>query len=77
LHSELPKKVTWQKRLFIAVVVVMATGMVVASWDIARRTTFPGSKGQLQERIRKQFSGKNSVDSVGKKPSKSLDFSSK
>jgi len=54
---------TWQKRLFIFIVLVMAAGMAIASWDIARRTTFPGSKGQLKERIRRQLSGPDTIKS--------------
>ena len=60
---------TWQKRLFIFIVIVMAAGMVIASWDIARKTTFPGSKGQLRERIRKQISGPDSIRPGAKGPS--------
>jgi flagellar basal body-associated protein FliL len=52
---------TWQKRLFIFIVILMAAGMAIASWDIARKTTFPGSKGQLKERIRKQLSGSDTI----------------
>ncbi|MFM7329195.1 MAG: hypothetical protein ACKO3B_10735 [Bacteroidota bacterium] len=45
----------WQNKLFILIVVLLAAGMAIASWDIARKTTFPGSKSQLKERIKKQF----------------------
>ena len=45
----------WQNKLFILIVILLAAGMAIASWDISRKTTFPGSKGQLKERIKKQF----------------------
>ncbi|MBS1681794.1 MAG: hypothetical protein JST48_08795 [Bacteroidetes bacterium] len=43
------------KKIFILLVVVFLLGLGFASYDISRRTTFPGSKPQLKERIEKQF----------------------
>ena len=51
----------WQNKLFIFIVVLLAGGMAVASWDIARKTTFPGSKGQLKERIKRQFASPDTL----------------
>ena len=44
------------KKIFIFFIVLFLIGIVLASVDIARRTTFPGSKSQLKERIKKQLS---------------------
>ncbi|MEY3404725.1 MAG: hypothetical protein ACO263_02355 [Cyclobacteriaceae bacterium] len=44
------------KKIFILFIVLFLIGIVIASVDIARRTTFPGSKSQLKERIKKQLS---------------------
>ncbi|MGE0772204.1 MAG: hypothetical protein AB7K37_10865 [Cyclobacteriaceae bacterium] len=44
------------KKLFVAFAIVFAILLAWASYDIASRTTFPGSKPQLKERIKKQFS---------------------
>jgi hypothetical protein len=46
---------TRSKKLFAALSVVFLIGLIYASYDIGKRTTFPGSKPQLQERIKKQF----------------------
>ncbi len=43
------------KKIFLAAGVVFFALLFYASYDIATRTTFPGSKPQLQERIKKQF----------------------
>jgi hypothetical protein len=51
------------KKLFLLIVVLFALGLGYASYDISRRTTFPGSKGQLKERIKKQFFEKDSLKS--------------
>ena len=44
-----------QKKIFIAAAVVFLGLLAYASFDISRRTTFPGSKGQLKERIDKTY----------------------
>ncbi len=56
-----PTDMKWQNKLFILIVILLAAGMAIASWDIARKTTFPGSKGQLKERIKKQFSASDTT----------------
>lgn len=39
------------KKLFLLVAVIFLLLLFYVSYDIARRTTFPGSKPQLKERI--------------------------
>ena len=54
------------KKIFIFFIVLFLIGIIVASVDIARRTTFPGSKSQLKERIKKQLTEPAArQDSVG------------
>jgi hypothetical protein len=57
---------TRPRKVFIAAVVVFAAALLYASYDIATRTTFPGSKPQLKERIKDKWAGRDSVkrDSV-------------
>lgn len=43
------------KKIFAGLAVVFAVLLVYASYDISTRTTFPGSKPQLKERIEEQF----------------------
>jgi cytochrome b len=43
------------KKLFVVFAVIFAILLGYASYDIARRTTFPGSKPQLQERLKKTY----------------------
>jgi len=54
------------KKIFIFFIVLFLIGILVASIDFAKRTTFPGSKGQLKERIKKQFSESDSSEYVSK-----------
>ncbi|MEM9832524.1 MAG: hypothetical protein AAF944_17960 [Bacteroidota bacterium] len=42
---------TLQKKIFLVVAVLFLLIMLYLSYDIAQRTTFPGSKPNLQERI--------------------------
>ncbi|WP_343852219.1 hypothetical protein [Algoriphagus jejuensis] len=42
---------TKNKKIFLAVFVVFMLIMFWIGYDISRRTTFPGSKGNLEERI--------------------------
>lgn len=60
------------KRIFVisAILFFMALGYI--SYDISSRTTFPGSKPQLKERIRNQYKAPtNPVDST-KAPTKAI-----
>jgi hypothetical protein len=49
------------KKIFLLMAVVFLILLIYASIDIASRTTFPGSKPQLKERIKKQFESTDSV----------------
>lgn len=52
--------------IFRLIIVLFLLALAWTGYDITRRTTFPGSKGQLGERIRKQWaspSGNAPVDS--------------
>jgi len=56
--------------MFVLIALIFLAVLFYASYDIARRTTFPGSKPQLKERIGKTYfnGGKDSVatDSLNK-----------
>jgi hypothetical protein len=52
---------TRSKKIFLGGAVVFFIGIAFASYDISRRTTFPGSKPQLQERIKKQYNLSDSL----------------
>ncbi|MEJ2005502.1 MAG: hypothetical protein P8X57_11180 [Cyclobacteriaceae bacterium] len=52
---------TRQKRIFIFFAVLFFLAMAYVAYDISRRTTFPGSKPQLQERIKNTYSEQDSV----------------
>jgi hypothetical protein len=58
------------KKLFVAGVVVFVLGIAYFSYDVSKRTTFPGSKPQLQERIKERFLEKDSlvIDSIKTEP---------
>jgi len=49
------------KKVFAGLAVVFAISLIYASYDISTRTTFPGSKPQLKERIEEQFLKTDSV----------------
>ena len=42
------------KKIFLALFVLFMLVILYVSYDISRRTTFPGSKGNLKERISKE-----------------------
>lgn len=44
-----------QKKIFLWSTAAFMVFILFVSYDIASRTTFPGSKGQLQDRVRKHF----------------------
>jgi hypothetical protein len=52
-----------QKKIFVLLAVVFLVLLFYASYDIGRRTTFPGSKPQLKTRIEKQFFKADSIKS--------------
>ncbi|MCA6078753.1 hypothetical protein [Fulvivirga sedimenti] len=56
-----------QKRIFIILAILFFAAMAYVAYDISSRTTFPGSKPQLKERIEKQYNSDESIDSAGVK----------
>ena len=53
------------KKIFVLLAVVFAILLAYASYDISRKTTFPGSKSQLKERLKEKYSAKDSVSNDG------------
>jgi len=51
------------KKVFIVFSIVFLALLGYASFDIARKTTFPGSKPQLKERIKEEFIDQDSIKS--------------
>ncbi|MBS1952380.1 MAG: hypothetical protein OJF59_001995 [Cytophagales bacterium] len=49
------------KKIFILFFVLFLLLLFYASYDISTRTTFPGSKPQLKERIKKQYFEKDTL----------------
>jgi len=49
------------KRIFLGFAVVFFVLLFYASYDIATRTTFPGSKPQLKERIERDYVKKDTI----------------
>jgi flagellar basal body-associated protein FliL len=43
------------KIIFISAFIVFMIALIYASYDISQRTTFPGSKPQLKERIKQTY----------------------
>jgi hypothetical protein len=54
------------KKIFLVFAAVFFALLIYASYDISSRTTFPGSKPQLKERLKVQFLDTDStkVDTV-------------
>lgn len=54
------------KKIFVLLAIVFVILLAYASYDISRKTTFPGSKSQLKERLKEKYAGKDTVsnDSV-------------
>ncbi len=51
------------KKIFVGFAIVFFLFLAYISYDISSRTTFPGSKPQLKERIKKQFLETDSLSS--------------
>lgn len=51
------------KKLFVIAAIVFFVVLFYASYDISKKTTFRGSKPQLQERLKKVYL---KADSLGK-----------
>jgi len=49
------------KRLFVAGFILFFIALFYASYDISKRTTFPGSKPQLKERLKKVYQDPDSI----------------
>jgi hypothetical protein len=47
--------VTRSKKIFAGLAIVFALLLAAVSYDIGRRTTFPGSKPQLKERLKDKY----------------------
>jgi hypothetical protein len=47
--------VSRSKKTFIVVCILFFAGLIYLSYDISSKTTFPGSKSQLKERLKKQY----------------------
>jgi hypothetical protein len=43
------------KKIFLIIAVVFIGLLLYASFDIGSRTTFPGSKSQLKERLKQRY----------------------
>lgn len=54
---------TRSKKIFLSAAVAFFVLLFYASYDISTRTTFPGSKPQLKERIEKTYLKKDSIAS--------------
>jgi hypothetical protein len=49
------------KRLFVIGAILFFIALFYASYDISKRTSFPGSKPQLQERLKKVYLSSDSA----------------
>jgi hypothetical protein len=49
------------KKIFVAIACLFFIGLGYISYDISSRTTFPGSKSQLKERIKKHLAPNDTV----------------
>ena len=52
------------KKVFLIVAIVFFVVMVYLGYDISSRTTFPGSKSQLKERLMNSGSDESKSDST-------------
>ena len=51
------------RKIFIIFCILFVLALGYASYDIASRTTFPGSKSQLKERIKRKYLDSDSLTS--------------
>jgi hypothetical protein len=49
------------KKIFLLLSAVFLVLLFYASYDISQRTTFPGSKAQIKERLKNQYLKKDSL----------------
>ncbi|MGE0589748.1 MAG: hypothetical protein AB7O48_14320 [Cyclobacteriaceae bacterium] len=52
-----------KSKVFLIMAGLFVVVLAYISYDISSRTTFPGSKSQLKERIKKQFQATDSTQS--------------
>jgi len=52
---------TRSKKIFAAIAAIFVLLLIYASYDISRRTTFPGSKPQLKERLKRTYTPEDST----------------
>ena len=50
------------KKTFLAIAAAFFVLLCYATYDISMRTTFPGSKPQLKERLEKQFLDRDTLN---------------
>jgi hypothetical protein len=65
---------TRSKKIFLLAVTVFIVLLIYVSYDISRRTSFPGSKPQLQERLKQKYLSNDSVLLDSGKSSKDQKF---
>jgi hypothetical protein len=58
------------KKIFGLFTIIFVVFIVYVSYDISRKTTFPGSKSQLKERIKKNYLQSDSLSSDSSKINK-------
>jgi hypothetical protein len=51
------------KKIFVGAMALFFASLAYISYDISSRTTFPGSKSQLKERLKKKYMPGDSVKS--------------
>jgi hypothetical protein len=61
--------VTRSKKVFVGFAVVFLSLLIYASIDIGSKTTFPGSKPQLRERIKESYMAEDSLETDTLAPS--------
>lgn len=49
------------KKIFLGAAIIFFIALFYASYDISTRTTFPGSKPQLKERLEKKYLEKDTL----------------
>ena len=52
---------TRSKKIFLLIAGIFLLLLLYVSYDISKRTTFPGSKPQLKERIMEKYDKKDSA----------------
>lgn len=50
------------KKIFLTAVGLFIVLLIYATYDISKRTTFPGSKPQLKERLKQKYDVQNPED---------------